>query len=174
MGRSDWDITGVGGCSVLEETGSKRCQITGEKLMLWNGNSSLTDSEVVFDFKVYGSNTNTRTGAVLRCQGTLNDCYKLLTYGPRTYYIVRVVDGVSTTLTVIASSQPYNIYVKTRFRIDGYQLSVEEYISGEWNLIAVVEDTAQAFASGYAGLFGQSITTGYYSLFDNVDIRQKI
>ena len=175
MGKSDWDITGDGGISIIEEGGSKRCRLTHTKLMLWNGNSACADFEIIADVNVPGT-TNYRGGLVLRANATGTTMYRLRIYGrntvSRTYYIDKLVNGVNTTLGSVISTQP-DIYVKTRFRVDGFQLSVEEWIDGAWEVITMVEDTSQAILSGYCGLIGMSANSSYYITFDNVEINKK-
>ena len=175
MGKSNWDITGDGGISIIEEGGSKRCRLFAKKLLLWNGNNSCEDFEVIAEINVPGT-TNYRGGLVLRSNAAGTTMYRLRIYGrntaSRTYYIDKLVDGVNTILSTTISNQP-NVYVKTRFRIDGFQLSVEEWIDGAWEVITMVEDTSQAIISGYCGLIGMSATSSYYVTFDNVEINEK-
>jgi hypothetical protein len=172
MAKSDWTITGNGGLSIIEDGGSKRCRLSYTKLMLWNGNDSLGDCEIISDVQV-GSNGNSSGGIVLRSNSTATTCYKFLIVGTRTYYIQKVVNGTTTTLGTAVSDRPWNEYTKTRFRIDGWQLSIEEYINGEWQLVSMVEDTSHAVISGSAGLFGSSINSGCYITFDNLEINIK-
>jgi len=176
MSKADWDITGTGGISIIDEGGSKRCRLSYNKLMLWNGCSSCTDSEVVADINILNS-TNYRGGLVLRSNANGSTMYRLRIYGAtsyRVYYIDKLVNGVNTTLGQVTSSQPYNTFVKTRFRVDGFQLSVEEWIDGAWELITMVEDTSQAITLGYCGLIGMSVNSSYYITFDNIEINTKI
>lgn len=173
MAKTDWYITGAGGQAVIDQGGSKRCQLSGSKLMLWNGRNNLVNSEVIASI-LMAVDTNTRGGLVLRSDLSANNCYRLRIFGPRTYYVQKVVGGVVTTLSTAYSSQPYNIFVKTRFRIDGYQLSIEEYIAGVWTLVSVIVDTEQSIALGYAGFYGESVNTGYSLLFDDVQISEGI
>ena len=176
MSKSDWLITGTGGISVIEEGGSKRCRLSASKLMLWNGCSTCTDYEVTADINIL-SNTNSAGGVVIRSDGAGSTTYRLRVYGKsatsRTYYIDKVVSGVNTVLGQVISYHPYNTFVKTRFRVDGFQLSVEEWINGAWELITMVEDTSKAILSGYCGLAGYSINSGYHITFDNVEINKK-
>ena len=175
MAKTDWDISGTGGQSVIDMDGSMRCQLTQQKLMLWNGNTGLTDSEVICELRAgYNNHLYNKGGMVLRCDPTAQNCYKLQVQGPRTYYIYKIVSGVVTTLGNIISSQAWNLWIKTRFRVDGHQLSVEEYTGGQWNLILTIDDSSQAHASGAAGLFGNSYNSVYYWLFDNVEIGEKV
>jgi len=173
MAKTDWYITGAGGQAVIDQGGSKRCQLSGSKLMLWNGRNNLANSEVIASILMAGD-TNTRGGLVLRSDLSNNNCYRLRIFGQRTYYVQKVVAGVVTTLSTAYSLQPYNIFVKTRFRVDGYQLSVEEYISGVWTLVTVIVDTEQSILLGYAGLYGESVNTGYFLFFDDVQISEGI
>ena len=110
---------------------------------------------------------------MLRSEASGLTAYRLELYGPRTYYIRKIIDGTVTTLGTAISAESWNIYVQTRFRVDGFQLSVEEYKDGDWVLIAVVEDTSEAILAGYAGLFGSSLNTAYHIMFDNVEISEK-
>ena len=175
MSKSDWDITGTGGISIIEEGGSKRCRLSYNKLMLWNGNDACTDYEVVADISIH-NNTNYRGGLVLRCNAAGSNMYRLRIYGAngyRTYYIDKLVNSVNTVLGEVTSTHPSSSYVKTRFRVDGFQLSVEEYIDGAWELIAMIEDTSKAIISGYCGLHSLSINSSYYITFDNIEINKK-
>jgi len=175
MSRVDWDISGTGGISIIDESGSKRCRLSASKLMLWNGCSTCADYEVVADINIWNS-TNYRGGLVLRANAAGTTMYRLRIYGAtnyRTYYIDKLVNGVNTILGQVNSIHPYNTYVKTRFRVDGFQLSVEEYVNGAWELITMVEDTSQAIVSGYCGLHGMSATSSYYITFDNIEINKK-
>lgn len=167
--ETDWNITGIFNPQ-YEEGGSKRCQFTGQKLMLYAGNPNLTDSEVISEIKLYTSSTNNRGSLWLRATANGYNGYRLLIYGPRTYYIQKLVDGVVTSLGIAYSSQPYSIYVKTRFRVDGYQLSVDEYVGEAWTNISTIIDTESTHASGYAGIGGNSVNTSYFCLHDNVSI----
>jgi hypothetical protein len=174
MARTDWNITGTGGIAIIDETGSKRCQLTGTKLMLWNGRSDLINVEIICESKYSTSNTNAGGAVVLRSDATANNCYRLVIYGAttRTYYIQKVVAGVVTNLGSYTSTIGYSIYGKTRFRVDGYQLSVDEWESGAWVNRITIDDTSQACTTGYVGLMGYS-TAGYYVVYDNVEVREK-
>jgi hypothetical protein len=172
MGLSSWNISQSGGQAIIDEGGSKRCRLSGSKLMLWNGRDNLINSEIIASI-LMDSSTNSRGGLVLRSDSTLNNCYRLRIFGPRTYYIQKVVNGTVTTLATAYSTQPYNAYVKTRFRIDGYQLSVEEFISGVWTLVSVIVDNEQSVISGYAGLYGESVNTSYFLTYDNIEILER-
>ena len=176
MSKSDWIITGAGGIAIIEEGGSKRCCLSASKLMLWNGCSNYTDSEVIADISM-GVNTNYRGGLVLRSNEAGSTMYRLRAYGrnstSRTYYIDKLVNGVNTILGSVISIQPYNVFVKTRFRVDEFQLSIEEWVDGAWKLMTMVEDTSQAILSGYCGLIGMSANSSYYITFDNIEINKK-
>ena len=176
MAKSDWTITGDGGLSIVEIAGSKRCRLTHSKLMLWNGNTNLTDCEVIVDTQVY-NNGNYAGGIVLRSNSTATTCYRLLIVGTttsRTYYIQKKVNGQTTTLSSAPSTKPYTEYVKIRFRVDGFQLSVEEWTNGDWELISMAQDTSQAISSGSIGLFGESASSSYSITFDNFECNIKI
>ena len=176
ISKIDWDITGTGGISIIDEGGSKRCRLSASKLMLWNSCSTCTDYEIISDINILSS-TNSAGGIVLRCNEAGSTMYRLRVYGKsttsRTYHVDKVVDGVNTTLGTVVSYHPYNTFVKTRFRIDEWQLSVEEWINGAWELVTMVEDTSKAIVSGYCGLAGYSANTGYYITFDNIEINKK-
>lgn len=172
MGLADWNITGSGGQAVIDYGGSMRCQLSGHKLMLWNGRDNLANSEVIALIRM-GVDTNTRGGLILRSNLSANSCYRLRIYGKRVYYIQKIVDGVVTTLAAVGSMQPYNVFTKTRFRVDGYQLSVEEWIDGAWQLVSVAEDTGQSLATGYAGIYAEGVST-YATMFDDVEIAERV
>ena len=80
---------------------------------------------------------------------------------------------MNTVLGEVVSNHPYNTFVKTRFRVDDFQLSVEEWINGAWELITMVEDTSKAIVLGYCGLHGCSANSSYYITFDNIEINKK-
>lgn len=166
-------ITGSGGQAIVDEGGSKRSRLSGSKLMLWIGRSDLVNSEVVASL-LTGVDTNTRGGLVLRSDPTALNCYRLRVYGPRTYYVQKVVGGIVTTLATIVSTQPYYSYVKTRFRVDDYQLSVEEWVGGAWVLVTSIEDTEQSLVQGRAGVYGESASSGYAITFDEVAISERV
>ena len=176
MSKSDWQITGTGGIAVIEEGGSKRCRLSANKLMLWKGCITCEDYEVIADINIL-NNTNYRGGLVLRSNDAGATMYRLRIYGrdttSRIYYIDKVVDGVNNLLGQIISNHPYNTFVKTRFRVDGFQLSVEEWINGDWKLLAMAEDTSKSIVSGYCGLAGYSVNSNYYITFDNIEINKK-
>lgn len=171
MAKINWDITGTGGQAVIDEGGSKRCQLVGQKQMLWNGRNNLANSEIISDVKLGSSGIG---GLTIRSDASGLNCYRVrIAYGTtRVYYVEKVVAGVATSLAAIASTQSYNIYVKTRFRIDGWQLSLEEWTGSAWLVVITVEETSHQFSSGYAGLLGQSSSI-YVALFDNVSISER-
>ncbi|MCK4328491.1 hypothetical protein KAX02_01485, partial [candidate division WOR-3 bacterium] len=174
--KVDWQITGTGGISIIEEGGSKRCRLSASKLMLWKGCITCEDYEVAADINILHT-TNSRGGLVLRSNDAGSTMYRLRVYGKnttqRTYYIDKIVDGVNTVLGEVISNHPYGTFVKTRFRIDGFQLSVEEWLNGAWELVTMVEDTSKAIVSGYCGLAGYSANSSYYITFDNIEINKK-
>jgi len=173
MAKTDWTITGSGGQAIVDEGGSKRCRLSGSKLMLWTGRSDLANSEVVASL-LMGVDTNTRGGLVLRSDPTALNCYRLRVYGPRTYYVQKVVNGAITTLATIVSAQSYYSYIRTRFRVDEYQLSVEEWVGGVWVLVTAIEDTEQSLSQGRAGIYGESASTSYAVTFDEVAISERV
>lgn len=175
MAKADWNITGSGGMSVVSDAGSNRLQLQAVKLVLYNGNSSLLNAEIIADIKMYSASANQGAGFVLRSNPTGDDCYFLRINGNgyvRTYSIYRMVSGTSILLTTINSTQLPGIYVRTRFRIDGDQISVEEYLSGEWVLITLVSDTVIT-SPGYAGLRSNGVS-GYWIQYDNIEIGEKV
>lgn len=174
MAKIDWTITGTGGQSVVTDAGSKRLQLSYTKLMLWSARNNLVDSEVVGDVKVGDAgSSNSSGGFVLRSDSNMSNCYRLLIVGNRTYYVQKIVAGVVTTLASTNSSQPWSYYATTRFRVDGYQLSVDEYSAGVWNNIIVALDTTQSVPSGYTGLLGNSVNSSYWIYFDNIIISER-
>ena len=178
MAKSNWDISGGGGQAVIDVDGSKRCQLSGIKYMLWNGRDNVVNAEIVATIKPWTNENSARQkgGMLLRCDISIMNYYRLLAYAYtnyRVYYITRVINGVATTLSSIISYQAYNIHVKTRFRIDGWQISVEEYTGGSWNLITTIEDTDHTITSGYVGLCGINYNTGYSFLFDDIEISER-
>lgn len=173
MALTDWYITGAGGQAIVNEGGSKRCRLSGLKQMLWNGRNNLVNSEIIASI-LMGVDTNTRGGLLLRCDLTGNNCYRLRIFGARSYYIQKIVSGVVTTLATAYSTQAYSTYVKTRFRVEGWQLSIEEWISGAWVQVAVILDNEQSVATGYTGLYGESINTSYYITFDDAAISERV
>lgn len=181
MGISDWNITGPGGQSVVADGGSLRCVLSGKKLMLWNGNSSLADAQVSVEVKFSYRSTNAYLlgGPVLRMDASGNNGYRdrIHSYNSTTrrHRIERITDGIVTVLSYIDSvGRSYDEFVNTKFRADGWQLSVEEYIDGEWTLIGVIEDTNHSHTSGYAGLQGECVNTSYQVYFDNIEISEEV
>jgi len=171
--KSDWTITGTGGQAVIDEGGSKRCQLTAQKTMLWNGRNNLLNAEIIGQIKV-GSNANYAGGFLLRCDSSCNNAYNLRVSANgsvKIYYIYRILNGVWTSLAISNSSEQYGVYTKVRFRVDGNQISVEEWITGVWNLIQLVTDNYVTVA-GYAGLRGDS-SAGYSVQFDNIEVNEK-
>ena len=169
--KTDWTITGSGSISIIEHTGSKRLQILGEKLVLWNGNDHLINSEIIVDtravdpWKRFG-------GLALRSNSNGLNMYKLyMTNGSFTIY--RVVNGVATALSMFSPIASYLTWRKLRFRIDDWQLSVEEYSGDNWVLLSAIEDQTQAHSSGSIGFVGiVSSMSGW--LYDNVEIGEKV
>lgn len=177
--KSNWIISGSGGQAVINVDGSKRCQLSGIKYMLWNGRSDLVNAEVIATIKPWINENNGRQVGVilLRSDTSIYNYYKVMVYAYtsyRKYRIHRIVNGVATLLGQIISYQGYNIYVKTKFRIDEYQLSIEEYIGGAWNLITTIEDTDHSIVSGYIGIGGNNYNTDYSFLFDDVEISERV
>lgn len=168
--KADWIITGIGGQSVIEHTGSKRCQLSGGKYLLWKGRTDFDNVEIIAEILMGVPHSRTKGGLLLRMSETLQDGYRLMIVYPRTFYIQKMTDGAITTLATAESPSAWNIYAKTRFRVDEWQLSVDEFHNGVWQNIIVAIDTSESIASGYAGIFGESYSTAYYLLLDNVVI----
>jgi len=171
--KSQWLIQGAGGQAVIDEGGSKRCQLTATKWMLWNERNNLLNAEIIGLIKV-GSNGNYNGGFLLRCDSSCNNAYNLrisANGSVKIYTLYRIVNGVWTLLTTSNSSELYGVYTKVRFRVDGNQISIEEYITGTWNLIQLVTDNYVTIA-GYAGLRGDS-ASGYTVTFDNIEINER-
>lgn len=176
MGKSDWDISGPGGQAIVDESGSMRCQLSGEKHMTWNGNVALTDSEVITEIKLYSTNGYSRAGPMLRADEDCENGYFCMArgYATKYYFVYKIVDGIKTQLAAWTSEFASSLYTKIRFRIDGYQLSLEEWKEGAWVVMGIIEDTSQAHPSGRAGLRAESHTGAYYGLFDNIEIGEKV
>jgi hypothetical protein len=177
MSKIDFTITGAGGLSIVDDGGSKRCRLSYSKLMLWNGNPALGDCECVVEVQNSAANSNSGGGVILRSNSTAQTCYRLLIYGGGTgkaYYIQKAINGQYATLGTFISTRTWNDYTKIRFRVDGFQLSVEEYINGNWVMAFMVEDTSHAIISGSVGLFGESTNSGYSISFDNMEINTKV
>lgn len=171
---TDWYITGAGGQAIVSEGGSKRCRLTATKQMLWNGRSNLVNSEIVVQNLLNSNNGFAKGGLMLRSDLSGNNCYRLMISYSRAYYIQKVVAGIVTTLAATYSTQSWNVYVKTRLRVDGWQLSVDDWINGAWVQVAVIIDTEQSVAQGYAGLFGASSNADYNVTFDDVAISERV
>jgi hypothetical protein len=179
MAKSDWIIGGAGGQSVITIDGSHRLQLSGFKHMLWNGRDDLANSEVIALIKPYANENSGRQkgGGLLRCDASILNYYQVICAAYtsyRLYRIYRIVNGVSTLLSQVTSYQGYNIYVKTRFRIDGWQISIDEYSGGEWHLITTIEDTDHSIVSGYAGLIATNYNGNYSFIYDDVQIGENV
>jgi hypothetical protein len=179
MAKINWDITGIGGQAVIDESGSKRCQLTGTKLMLWNGKSTLANCEVISDIKLYGVAGYNQGGIILRSNASGNNCYMFIrSYATggigKNCYIYKIVNSVVTQIAFATTTFEYYTWVKTRVRIDGWQISVDEWINGAWIQLMLVEETTHQFANGYAGLIGTSTNVVGSILFDNIGISERI
>ena len=178
MAKNNWDISGDGGQSVVIESGSKRCELDGKKLMLYNGASSLADCELTTDIKLYGTAGYCQGGVILRADAEGNNGYVFErsyvgTGGGKSYLIWKIVNGVWTQLSYILTDFTWATWVRTRVRIDGWQISVDEWVSGEWSQIMLLEETSHQHTSGYIGLIGTSTNAIGSILYDNVDIGEK-
>lgn len=172
MALSDWDISGDGGQAIVDDGGSMRCQLTGSKLMLWNGQDSLVNTQITAEIKNVAAGGQL-SGLVLRCDDTSDNCYfdRITVVSSKKYhYVYRIVSGVATLIAQSASTESYSVYTKTRFSINGSQVSVEEWLAGDWSVLISVTDSVLE-TPGYAGLKSQN-TAGYSTLFDNIIIAE--
>lgn len=168
--RTDWSLIGTGTLSIVTDAGSKRASLNGLLTCLWNGNPLLTDSYIIGDLK-FGSNASPSLngGFILHANSTAASCYRLYITALRNYVVQKVINGNAQNLVTFQSSQAYNDYIKTRFKIIGHQITVEEYVAGQWNLVCAAIDNDTQLASGYAGFFDSGYA-GYNILFDNIEI----
>lgn len=176
MVKTDWIIDGPGGAAVVDFQGSMRLQIEKTKYLLWKGRSDLANSEVIAEVRLQNTHHYCRCAMILRSDLSHNNYYRLRIYGAtgRLYYVDKIVSGITTQIGYVYSSTSYSQFTKTRFRIDDWQISVEEYVSGAWVPKITIEETSHALAQGYAGIGGLSQTTGYHPYFDNVEIAERI
>ena len=174
MAKINWDITGSGGQAVIIESGSKRCELSGTKLMLWNGKSNLANCEVIVENKLYGIAGYNQGGVTLRSNALGNNCYQFIRSYNTNCYIYRVVNGVVTQIAFAITTFAYNQWVKTRVRIDGWQISVDEWISGAWVQLMLIDETTHQFTNGYAGLVGTNTSAIGSILFDNIEISERL
>lgn len=176
MSYADWDFYGPDDQLLIDHQGSMRCQLAGLKWMLYNGTPALVDSEIIADIRRYGVMGSSRGGLVLRFDVDLMNCYYLerdLVGGSDGYFLRKLVAGVRTLLWSGAMGHAAEDWARVRFRIDGWHLSVHEWINGDWQGKALVEDLTQAHASGYAGLLGANDDLNASVLFDNIEIAVK-
>ena len=174
MAKSNWDISGVGGQGVIIESGSKRCELSGKKLMLYNGTPSLVNCELIADIKLYGTAGYNEGGIILRSDGTENNGYRFRRAYNNKCYLEKIVSGVVTQLAYVTTDFAWTEWVRTRVRIDGWQISVDEWIDGEWSQLMLVEETTHQHVSGYIGLIGTNTNYIGSILYDNVDISEKV
>lgn len=173
MAKSNWNISGSGDQSVIIESGSKRCELFGEKLCLYNGASSLANCQLIADIKLYGTNGYNQGGIILRSDGTKNNAYVFVRKYNNAYYLYKIVNGVWTQMAYAPSTFAYNIWVRTRVRIDGWQISVDEWIEGAWSQIMLINEPSHQHVSGFIGLIGTNTNVIGSILFDNIDIEEK-
>jgi len=177
MALVDWTIFGGGGIAIVDEGGSKRCQLTGDKTLLWSERGNLINSEIIADEKFYTNDYRNAVGLLLRSNANATNCYRLLTYasgGERYHQIQKIVNDVVTNLGAYTSTIAYNVYLKTRFRVDGYQLSLGEFIDNQWKNMLIVEDTSQSLANGYNGFCAKNISyPAWYVWLDNISINER-
>lgn len=176
MSYLDWDIYGAGVQSIIDLELSKRCKLAGLEWMLYNGEAALVDSQIIADFRRYGALQYSEGGFVLRSDINLTNCYYLQrSITPADgWLLTKVVAGVRMDLWSAPTTHAPEDWVRVRFRIDGWQLAVHEWIDGTWEGIVLVEDTEQSHASGHAGLFGANPDPTGSMLFDNVEIATKV
>jgi hypothetical protein len=174
MAKSNWDISGSGGLGTVEDAGSKRLQLHATKLVLYNGKINFLNSEIIVEIKLGFASTNCNGGVIFRSDATSNNGYYIGVRGGtvRSYIVYRIVSGTYTQISIVDSTQSWNTYLKTRFRIDGSQISAEEYISGVWVLILAIDDTFIT-NTGYTGLKNIGVA-GCWINFDNVEIGEKV
>lgn len=172
MAKINWDISGEGGFAIVSMGGSARCQLVGVKTLLYNGRTDFGNCEVVGEYRQQSSSSNCRGMLVLRSDADMSNCYRLVIFGPRLYYVQKAVDGTVTTLATLNSTQSWDIYLPTRFRADGFQLSVDEYAGGEWVNVITVLDNESSHIAGRVGIGGVSVA-GYHGLFDNVTLGER-
>ena len=177
MAKINWDISGEGGQAIIEEAGSKRCQLSGKKLMLWNGKSDLVNCELITDIRLFGTAGYCRGGVMLRSDGSeLNGyaCTRVYKSGANSEYLIyKVVGGVWTQIAQADSNFGWTEWARTRIRIDGWQISVDEWFGGDWFQAVLIEETIHQHASGYIGLIGTSTNIVGSILFDNVEISER-
>lgn len=180
MAKINWDISGTGGQAVIIESSSKRCELSGNKLCLYNGASSLANCQLIADIKLYGTAGYNGGGIILRSDGTRNNGYAFV----RRYYggdhgsgtacnIYKIVNGVWTQIAIAYTTFSWVTWIRTRVRIDGWQISVDEWIEGAWSQLMLVDETSHQHASGFIGLIGTSTNVVGSILYDNVDIGVK-
>jgi len=180
MARSDWDIGGDGGQGITDVDGSKRCELSGIKWMAWNGDSELTDVEIIADIRLYGTNGYNQGGLFLRAgEGVAPgsdptwNCYRFRRQYQSHCYLDVIANGVKTQLAYATTSFNYNQWVRTRFRIDGWQISVDEYFGSDWQQLMLVEDTSHHHLDGYVGLIGTNTNSVGSILYDDIEISEK-
>lgn len=177
MARTDWDIYGTGLQSIVDVDGSLRCQLAGLEWMLYNGVIDLGDSQIIADMRRYGDYSVSQGGLLLRADATLENCYYLqrqVVAPGDGYRLTRHVDTVMTILWQGSLGHAPEDWVRVRFRIDGWQLSVYEWVAGEWSEVVLVNDLDEAHVSGYVGLFGLNTNNpAGMMLYDNIEIAEK-
>lgn len=174
MAKTDWDIGGDGGQSIAAVGESLCCELSGIKWILWNGNSGLTDAEIIADIRLYGTNGYNQGGLLLRsgADPTWN-CYRFRRKYKNLCYIDVIVNGVVTQLAYATTNFTYDQWIRTRFRMDGWQISVDEWYASAWQQLMLIEETGNHHLSGYVGLMGTNTHTVGSVLFDNVEIAEK-
>lgn len=174
--RSDWNILGNGLVTIINDGVSYRCQISNNTTMLWNGNQQLTNCEIISDVKMIDFVANRSNGGlILRSDAgsVLSNCYWLFITSPNKYTLYRTVSAQATLLATYNSLIDYNVFRTIRFRIDGFTISVDEYINGSWVNRILVVDNVQTLTAGRAGVCGWSGSASYNILFDNININQR-
>lgn len=174
MSRINWDIYGLGLQSIVNVDGSMRCQLAGLEWMLYNGDVALEDSQIIADIRRYGNYTYSQGGLILRSDVDLMNCYYFQREPNDDYRLTRHVGGAFTILWTGSLGHTPDQWARLRFRIEGWQLSVYEWVAGAWSEVVIVSDLVQAHTSGYVGLFGANSAqpTGMM-LFDNIEVAKK-
>ena len=146
--------------------------------MLYNGATSLIDCELIVDIKLYGTPGYCQGGVIFRSNAEGTNGYAFIRShvgvgGGKACYVYKIVDNVWTQLTYVTTTFTWDVWVRTRVRMDGWQISIDEWIDGAWSQLKLIEETTHQHALGYIGLIGTSTNAIGSILFDNVDIGVK-
>ncbi|RLC86970.1 MAG: hypothetical protein DRJ03_07260 [Chloroflexi bacterium] len=176
MGMADWNIFGSGMWQLVSGaavSGSYVLELyspaAGQHIeLLYNGNTSIGNTEVIAWVKTYSGNPG-RPTLYWREQSatdTLNG-YAMMIPSATTATIYRVAGGVWTAMATITVPSIQGQWQKFRVRMKSYNIEVSYWDGAQWVLLALFHDTAQQWASGAAG-FGNR--TQGKSWFDDVEI----